>query len=148
MLPATAKRRRPWKQCWKYRFKIVNIQQGNCSAVVEYLISNVKVGGSRPTCAQRFFRTPLENSGGTEKSAENSGQHARIYFCYMYELSQRHPVWVAEINVTACNSVHWVVTEPALWFTKLLPPPPPLCMAALPFVCLNYFKKQEGNKLF
>ncbi len=23
----------------------------------------------------------------------------------MYELSQRHPVWVAEINVTACNSV-------------------------------------------
>jgi hypothetical protein len=34
-------------------------------------ISNVKVGGSRPTCAQRFFRTPLENSGGTEKSAEN-----------------------------------------------------------------------------
>jgi hypothetical protein len=22
----------------------------------------------------------------------------------MYELSQRHPVWVAEINVTACNS--------------------------------------------
>ena len=23
----------------------------------------------------------------------------------MYELSQRHPVWVAEIHVTACNSV-------------------------------------------
>jgi hypothetical protein len=23
----------------------------------------------------------------------------------MYEMSQRHPVWVAEIHVTACNSV-------------------------------------------
>jgi hypothetical protein len=23
----------------------------------------------------------------------------------MYELSLRHPVWVAKINITACNSV-------------------------------------------
>jgi hypothetical protein len=52
-----------------------------------------------------FSVTPPENSGGAENSTENSGPHARIFFCYMYELSQRHPVWVAEINVTACNSV-------------------------------------------
>ncbi len=29
----------------------------------------------------------------------------------MYELSQRHPVWVAEINVTACNSVYTLETS-------------------------------------
>ncbi len=52
-----------------------------------------------------FSVTQPENSGDAENSAENSGALARIFFGYMYELSQRHPVWVAEINVTACNSV-------------------------------------------
>jgi hypothetical protein len=52
-----------------------------------------------------FSVTPPENSGDAENSTEYSGPHAKIVFCYMYELSQRHPVWVAEINVTACNSV-------------------------------------------
>ncbi len=80
------------------------LRSGISGALVQYHDSNVKVGGSRPTCAQTFFCTPPENSGGTENSAENSGSHAKFFFCSMYELSQRHPVWVAEINVTACNS--------------------------------------------
>jgi hypothetical protein len=52
-----------------------------------------------------FSDTLPENFGGAENSTENSGPHAGIFSCYMYELSQQHPVWVAEINVTACNSV-------------------------------------------
>jgi hypothetical protein len=74
---------------------IANCTQG-CSggAVVEYLLPNLKVEGTRP-----------ENSGGAENSTENSGPHAKNFFGSMYEMSQRHPVWVAENHVTACNSV-------------------------------------------
>jgi hypothetical protein len=63
------------------------------------------VGGSRPACAQVFFKTPPENSSGAENSAEISGTNGINFFCYMYESSLRHPVWVPEINVKACNSV-------------------------------------------
>ncbi len=91
----------------------------------EFLVSNLKVGGSRPACAQIFFQNIagkfrwrwklsrnfrhkwhklLENSGGAENSAEISGTNGISFFCYMYESSLRHPVWVPEINVKACNS--------------------------------------------
>jgi hypothetical protein len=53
-----------------------------------------------------FSVTPPENSGGAENSTENSGPHAKIFFCSMYEMSQRHPVWVAENHVKPCNSVY------------------------------------------
>jgi hypothetical protein len=66
--------------------------------MVEYLLPNLKVEGSRPPS---FSVTLLENSGGTE----NSGPHAKNFFCSMYEMSQRHQVWAAENHVTACNSV-------------------------------------------
>ncbi len=72
--------------------------------MVEYLLPNLKVGGSRLPCAQTLFHTPPENSGGAEKSTENSGSHAKNFFCSMYEMSQRHPVWVAENHVSPCNS--------------------------------------------
>jgi hypothetical protein len=52
-----------------------------------------------------FFVTPPENSGSAENSTENSGPHAKNFFCSMYEMSQRHPVWVAENHVKPCNSV-------------------------------------------
>jgi hypothetical protein len=51
-----------------------------------------------------FSRTPPENSGGAENLAEKSGPDAKFFFCYMYEYSLRHQVWVPEINVRACNS--------------------------------------------
>ncbi len=51
-----------------------------------------------------FSVTPQENSGGAENSTENSGPHAKNFFCSMYESSLRHPVWVPEINVKPCNS--------------------------------------------
>jgi hypothetical protein len=55
----------------------------------------------------KYFSITLpENSGGAENSTENSGPHAKNCFCSMYEMSQRHPVWVAENHVTACNSVY------------------------------------------
>jgi hypothetical protein len=54
--------------------------QGNSGAVAEYLVGNLKVGSSGPTCAQVFFRTPPENSGGTKNSAENLGPYGRIFF--------------------------------------------------------------------
>jgi hypothetical protein len=54
---------------------------------------------------KHFSITPPENSGGAEKSTEISGSHAKNFFCSMYEMSQRHPVWVAENHVNPCNSV-------------------------------------------
>jgi hypothetical protein len=57
-----------------------------------------------------FSVKPPENSGGAENSTEISGPYGKKNFCSVYELSQRHPVWVAEINVTACNSVQYVKT--------------------------------------
>jgi hypothetical protein len=52
-----------------------------------------------------FSKTPPENSGGAENSTETSGTNGINFFCYMYESSLRHPVWVPEINVKPCNSV-------------------------------------------
>jgi hypothetical protein len=86
---------------------IANCTQGCSGAVVEYLLPNLNVEGSRPPCAQ-ILVTPPENSGGAENSTENSGSHVKNFFCSMYEMSQRHPVWVAENHVTACNSVRVV----------------------------------------
>jgi hypothetical protein len=53
---------------------------------------------------KHFSITPPENSGGSEKSTEILGSHAKNFFCSMYEMSQRHPVWVAENHVNPCNS--------------------------------------------
>jgi hypothetical protein len=53
---------------------------------------------------KHFSITPPENSGVAEKSTENSGSQAKNFFCSMYEMSQRHPVWVAENHVNPCNS--------------------------------------------
>ncbi len=52
-----------------------------------------------------FSKTSPENSGGAENSAEISGTNGINFFCYMYESSLRHPVWVQKINVKACNRV-------------------------------------------
>jgi hypothetical protein len=54
---------------------------------------------------KNFSISPPENSGGAEKSTEISGSHAKNFFCSMYEMSQGHPVWVAENHVSPCNSV-------------------------------------------
>ncbi len=66
--------------------------QGCSGAVVEYLLPNFKY----------FSVTPPENCGA-ENSTENSGLHAKNFFCFMYESSLRHPVRVPEINVKSCN---------------------------------------------
>jgi hypothetical protein len=60
---------------------------------------------------KHFSITPPENSGGAEKSTENSGSHAKNFFCSMYEMSQRHPVWVAENHVNPCNSVETIINQ-------------------------------------
>jgi hypothetical protein len=51
--------------------------------VVEYMVGNLKSGGSRLPCAKIFFGTAPENSGGTENSAENSGPHGRNCLLYV-----------------------------------------------------------------
>ncbi len=71
----------------------------------EYLVCNLKFGGSRPACAQVFFQNATGKFGGAENSMETSGTNGINFFCYMYESSLRHPVWVLEINVKPCNSV-------------------------------------------
>jgi hypothetical protein len=77
--------------------------------MVAYLPHNLKIEGSRPACAQIFFHYTAGNSGGAENSTEKSGPHAKNFFCSMYEMSQRHPVWVAENHVNPCNSVLYEV---------------------------------------
>ncbi len=77
--------------------------------MVEYLLPNLKVEGLRLPCAQILFLTPAENSGGAENSTEIAGPHAKNFFCSMYEMCQRHPVWVAENHVKPCNSVQKTV---------------------------------------
>ncbi len=84
---------------------IANCTQGCSGAVVEYLVHNLKVEDRAPPVLKYFAVTPLETSGGAENSTENSGPHAKYFFCSMYEMSQRHPVWVAENRVKPCNSV-------------------------------------------
>jgi hypothetical protein len=64
---------------------------------------------------KHFSITPPKNSSGAEKSTENSGSHAKNFFCSMYEMSQRHPVWVTENHLNPCNSAihisHYTVTR-------------------------------------
>jgi hypothetical protein len=72
--------------------------------VVEYLLRNLKKVRAQPVL-KYFSVKPPENSGGAENSTDNSGPNGKNVFCSMYELSQWHPVWVADINVMACNSV-------------------------------------------
>jgi hypothetical protein len=45
-----------------------------------------------------------------------SGPHSRNFFCNMYEYSLRHPVWVAEINITACNRVIVILKKQIIVF--------------------------------
>ena len=78
---------------------ITNSTQG-CSGAV----SEGRRFGPHPVL-KYFSVIPPENSGGEENSTENPGPHAKNFFCSMYEMSQRHPVWVAENHVNPCNSV-------------------------------------------
>ncbi len=71
--------------------------------MVEFLLPNLKVEDSRPFCPHILFRNTAGNSGGAENSKENSGPHDKNFFCSMYEMSQRHPVWVAENHVKPCT---------------------------------------------
>jgi hypothetical protein len=78
----------------------------SCSgAVVEHLVHNLKVGGLRLSCAQTLFHYTAGKFRWRRKSTEISGSHAENFFCSMYEMSQRHPVWVTENHVNPFNSV-------------------------------------------
>jgi hypothetical protein len=79
--------------------------QGCSGAMVAYLPHNLKIEGRAQPVFKYFSVTPPENSGGAENSTEYSGPHAQNFFCSMYEISQQHPVWVAENHVKPCNSV-------------------------------------------
>jgi hypothetical protein len=95
---------------------IANCTQGYSVAVVEYLLPNLKVEVHAHPVLKYFSVTPPENSGVAENSTQNSGPHAKNFFCSMYEMSQRYPVWVAENHVTACNSVRVVkMCKNAAW---------------------------------
>ncbi len=48
--------------------------------MVEYLLPNLKVEGSRPPVLKYFYIKLPENSGGTENSTEISGPHAKNSF--------------------------------------------------------------------
>jgi hypothetical protein len=83
--------------------------------LVEYLLGNLMVVGSRSTCTQ-VFSVHRRKIPVARKTHQKVQSHIAEFFfaCYMYELSLLHPVWVAEINVTACvrhtpdrNRVTW-----------------------------------------
>jgi hypothetical protein len=78
--------------------------------MVEHLLPNLKVEGVFAYPVLKYFSvTPPENSSDAENSTENLGPHAKNFFCSMYEMSQRHPVWVAENHVKPCNSAEPVL---------------------------------------
>ncbi len=72
--------------------------------MVEYLLPNLKFEGSRPTCAQILFRYTAGKFQWRRKLNRKFRPTCQKLFCSMYEMSQQHPVWVAENYVTACNS--------------------------------------------
>jgi hypothetical protein len=80
------------------------VTQGCTGAMVEYLLPNLRVKGSPPACGQLFFRYSAGKFRWRRKLNRKFRPTCHNFFCYIYELSQRHPVWVAEINLTACNS--------------------------------------------
>jgi hypothetical protein len=62
------------------RINVLELWKQGCSgAVVEHLAHYLKVGGSIPVL-NYFSVTPPENSGGAEKSTENSGLMAKTFF--------------------------------------------------------------------
>ncbi len=73
--------------------------------MVENWVGNLRIGGSRPTCAQMFFQNTAGKFRWPGKFSRKIRPRWQIFFCYMYEYSLRHQVWVPEINVRACNSV-------------------------------------------
>jgi hypothetical protein len=94
---------------------------------------NMKVEGSRPPVLKSFPKHRRKIPVALKNSAEISGTNGINFFCYMYKSSLRHPVWVPEINVTACNSAY-----PFLWGAKCAKIAKIFCleMALLCFICL------------
>jgi hypothetical protein len=85
---------------------VIAISKQGCSgAVVEYLLPNLKVEGSRPPCAQILFRYTAGKFRWRRKLNRKFRPTCQKLFCSMYESSLRHPVWVPEINVKPCKSV-------------------------------------------
>jgi hypothetical protein len=58
----------------------------------------------------------LLDGGGTENSAENSSTNGKKMFGSMYQSSLRHPFWVPEINLTACNFVGILPEQHRLYY--------------------------------
>ncbi len=87
---------------------IAHCTQGCSGAVVEYLFPNLKVEGLCPPCAQILFRYTAGNFRWRRKLNRKFRPTCQKLFCSMYEMSQRHPVWVAENHVTAYNSVQTI----------------------------------------
>ncbi len=102
--------------------------------MVEHLARSLKVGGSRPPCAQLLFRYTAGKFRWRIKLNRNSGPHGKNFFCSMYEMSQRHPVWVTENHVKPCNSVSYLV-QSIVWKTPELPIACFVCHE--PLKCLN-----------
>jgi hypothetical protein len=52
-----------------------------------------------------FSGTPPEIPSLRKTQLKPEAHKAEIVFCSCYEFGLRHPVWVAEMIVAACNSV-------------------------------------------
>ncbi len=81
-------------------------------------ISQENCYGRRKISVQGINILPqISGRVGQPQSADAISRPTRHkFFCSMYELSQRHPVWVAEIHVTACNSVPSTAGAPSEWW--------------------------------
>ncbi len=102
-------------------------------AVVEYLLPNLKVEGSHPACAQILFRyTAGKFQWRSKLNRKFRPTCQKLFLLYsMYEMSQRHPVWVAENRVKPCNSV------PAVLLYSFIPNPC-YCSAFFPAIFQLY----------
>ncbi len=73
--------------------------------MVEYLLHNLKVEGTRPACAQILFRYTAGKFRWRRKLNRKFRPTCQNFFLLYVLIESAAPVWVAEINVTACNRV-------------------------------------------
>jgi hypothetical protein len=76
--------------------------QGSSGEMIEYLLHNLKVEGSRPAFAQIFFPLhPWKIPVALKTQQKIQAQMAKKSFCSIYKSCLRHSIWVPEINITA-----------------------------------------------
>jgi hypothetical protein len=74
--------------------------------MAEYLLCKLKVEGSCPALLKTFPVHRWKISGALKTQQKIQAQMEKNVLLSL-RIQSASPVWIAKINVTACNSVHW-----------------------------------------